>query len=32
MFTKYLRFFGQMLYPEWPTQTTKEPKKWPQEL
>jgi hypothetical protein len=32
MFTKNLRFFGQTLHPQWPTQTSKEPDKWPQEL
>jgi hypothetical protein len=32
MFTKNLRFFGQTLHPPWPAQTSKRPKKWPQEL
>jgi hypothetical protein len=32
MFTKILRFFGQTLHPQWPTQISKEPGKWPLEL
>jgi hypothetical protein len=31
MFIKNLRFFGQTLHPQWPAQTLKKPKKWPQE-
>jgi hypothetical protein len=32
MFIKKLRFFGQTLHSQWPTQTSKKPEKWPQEL
>jgi hypothetical protein len=29
MFSKNLRFFGQILHPQWPAQTSKKPVKWP---
>jgi hypothetical protein len=28
MFTKNLRFFGQILHPQWPAQTSKMGQKW----
>jgi hypothetical protein len=27
MFTRNLRFFGQILHPQWPAQTSKKPEK-----
>jgi hypothetical protein len=32
MFTKNLRFFGQILHPQWLAQTLKKFEKWPQEF